>query len=136
MTRNSDLERTLFLPYIHTSRVLACSHQEKERKIYWHFLFPLRWNFLNIFQVKKFRLPPSIRGFKLEQVMDNTLYLVCVVTRGSSWRSATLAPSGGGNGAYNEANEGQAHHMFSRFLNLRNYGFFSQNLLCFGFFTR
>ena len=53
--------------------------------------------------------------------MDNTLYLVCVVTRGSSWRSATLAPSGGGGGAYNEANEGQAHHMLSRFLNL---GFF------------
>ena len=46
------------------------------------------------FQVKKFRLPPSIRGFKLEQVMDNTLYLVCVVTRGSSWRSATSGLNG------------------------------------------
>ena len=38
------------------------------------------------FQVKKYRLPPSIRGFKVDQILDNTLYLVCVVTRGSSWR--------------------------------------------------
>lgn len=39
-------------------------------------------------QVRKFRLPPSIRGFNVGQVLDNTLYLVCVVTRGSSWRSS------------------------------------------------
>lgn len=43
--------------------------------------------FLLGFQVKKYRLPPAIRGFKIDQVTDNTLYLVCVVTRGSSWRS-------------------------------------------------
>ena len=40
-------------------------------------------------QVKKYRLPPAIRGFQIEQVKDDTLYLVCVVTRGSSWRSVT-----------------------------------------------
>lgn len=40
-------------------------------------------------QVKKFRLPPSIRGFNIEQLLDNTLYLVCVVTRGSSWRGSS-----------------------------------------------
>ena len=28
---------------------------------------------------------------------------------------------------------GQAHHMFSRFLNLRTYDFISQNFLCFVF---
>ena len=41
-------------------------------------------------QVKKYRLPPSIRGFKVDQILDNTLYLVCVVTRGSSWRGSIL----------------------------------------------
>ena len=34
-------------------------------------------------------MPPSIRGFKVEQILDNTLYLVCVVTRGSSWRGSS-----------------------------------------------
>ena len=37
-------------------------------------------------QVKKYRLTPSTRGFQVEQVRDNTLYLVCVVTRGSAYR--------------------------------------------------
>ena len=32
-----------------------------------------------------------------------------------------------------DVNKGQAHHMFSRFLNLRIYEMFSQNLLCFVF---
>ena len=36
------------------------------------FFFPFGRIFLNIFQVKKFRRTPSIRGFKLEQVMENT----------------------------------------------------------------
>lgn len=37
-------------------------------------------------QVKKYRLDPAIRGFKVGEVADNTLYLVCVVTRGSSFK--------------------------------------------------
>ena len=36
--------------------------------------------------MKKYRLTPSTRGFQVEGVSDNTLYLVCVVTRGSAYR--------------------------------------------------
>ena len=41
-------------------------------------------------QVRKYRVTPSIRGFQINDLSDNTLYLVCVVTRGSSYsRSPT-----------------------------------------------
>ena len=36
-------------------------------------------------QVRKYRVTPSIRGFQINDLSDNTLYLVCVVTRGSSY---------------------------------------------------
>ena len=37
-------------------------------------------------QVKKYRLSPSIRGFQVGQISDNSAYRVCVVTRGSSYK--------------------------------------------------
>ena len=39
------------------------------------------------FQVKKYRVAPSVRGFRIEGVSDSAVYLVCVVTRGSSYGS-------------------------------------------------
>ena len=36
-------------------------------------------------QVRKYRVAPTIRGFHVNDLVDNTLYLVCVVTRGSSY---------------------------------------------------
>ena len=38
-------------------------------------------------QVKKYRVAPSVRGFRIEGVSDSAVYLVCVVTRGSSYGS-------------------------------------------------
>lgn len=40
-------------------------------------------------QVKKYRLSPSIRGFQMEQMSDDSSYRVCVVTRGSSYKRET-----------------------------------------------
>ena len=37
-------------------------------------------------QVKKYRLSPSIRGFQVGQISDDSSYRVCVVTRGSSYK--------------------------------------------------
>ena len=39
------------------------------------------------FQVKKYRVAPSVRGFRIEGVSDSATYLVCVITRGSSFGS-------------------------------------------------
>ncbi len=36
-------------------------------------------------QVRKYRVGPTIRGFRIHAATDNALYLVCVVTRGSSF---------------------------------------------------
>ena len=55
-------------------------------------------------QVKKFRLAPGTRGFQVDQVRDNTLYLVCVVTRGSAYRRMlenAASPAGSGDGFTN-----------------------------------
>ena len=37
-------------------------------------------------QVKKYRLSPSIRGFQIGDISDDSSYRVCVVTRGSSYK--------------------------------------------------
>ena len=37
-------------------------------------------------QVKKYRLSPSIRGFQVGQISDDSSYRICVVTRGSSYK--------------------------------------------------
>lgn len=37
-------------------------------------------------QVKKYRLSPSIRGFHINQISDDSSYRVCVITRGSSYK--------------------------------------------------
>ena len=47
-------------------------------------------------QVKKYKVGPTVRGFRIQTVADNTLYLVCVITRGSSYSDG----SGGGQGMY------------------------------------
>ena len=36
-------------------------------------------------QVKKYRVGPTVRGFRIQTVAQDTLYLVCVITRGSSY---------------------------------------------------
>ena len=70
-------------------------------------------------QVKKYRLTPSTRGFQVDQVRDNTLYLVCVVTRGSAYRrmlegsgpeppNPTLATSGSSHGSATDPINGLA----------------------------
>ncbi|XP_040571793.1 uncharacterized protein [Lepeophtheirus salmonis] len=41
-------------------------------------------------QVKKYRVGPSTRGFRVNALADNTLYLICVITRGSSYTSSVL----------------------------------------------
>ena len=35
--------------------------------------------------MKKYRVAPTVRGFQVGELADNTLYLVCVITRGSSY---------------------------------------------------
>lgn len=47
----------------------------------------MQCNAVNAFQVKKYRVAPSVRGFRIEGVSDSAVYLVCVVTRGSSYGS-------------------------------------------------
>lgn len=37
-------------------------------------------------QVKKYRVGPTIRGFRINMVNQNSRYLVCVITRGSSYK--------------------------------------------------
>ena len=54
-------------------------------------------------QVKKFRLTPGTRGFQVDQVRDNTLYLVCVVTRGSAYRRMLENAAGGSGGINNNS---------------------------------
>ncbi|TRY68454.1 hypothetical protein TCAL_14203 [Tigriopus californicus] len=36
-------------------------------------------------QVKKYRVGPTVRGFRINMVDENSRYLVCVITRGSSY---------------------------------------------------
>jgi len=40
---------------------------------------------MELFQVRKYRVAPTVRGFHVGELADNTLYLVCVITRGSSY---------------------------------------------------
>ena len=47
-------------------------------------------------QVKKYRVAPQVRGFRIEAVADNAVYLVCVITRGSAYgivRDGVAAPA-------------------------------------------
>ena len=50
------------------------------------------------FQVKKYRVAPSVRGFRIVGVSDSAVYLVCVVTRGSSYGSGGEDDDGGEDG--------------------------------------
>jgi hypothetical protein len=54
--------------------------------------------------VKKYRVSPSIRGFHVNELLDNTLYLVCVVTRGSSYTRAPNEILGGSNSKKQQVN--------------------------------
>ena len=68
---------------------------------------------------------------------DNCVTMITVMpgTTRSTLTSSGGQSSGGpveaGGGSFGV--QGQAHHMFSQFLNLRIYDFFSRNILCFVF---
>ncbi|CAB4054560.1 unnamed protein product [Lepeophtheirus salmonis] len=53
--------------------------------------FTLTWESADTnMTVKKYRVGPSTRGFRVNALADNTLYLICVITRGSSYTSSVL----------------------------------------------